>query len=218
MAKPTAFARNIKALREDKGITQAKLRADLGVGAMTISRWERSEVERPHPATIEQLSSYFKVTPDDLVSENGYYAKTRGAVTIAPKPATGSLPVVGAAHAGDPSHVYESNEGMMECPEEYCLDGNFFVRVSGDSMDRQLPDGSYALIDTHREVRSGDIALVKVNGDEATIKRVKLADGLAILEPDSSNPEHRRRVIDATDPDSPDVRLVGKVVYAVTRF
>lgn len=217
MAKTSATGRNIRALREDNGLTQPKFAAAIGATTTTVSGWETRAVPTSRKF-LERISEQFAVPINDLVSENGYYAKTRGAVTIAPKPATGSLPVVGAAHAGDPSRVYESNEGMLECPEEYCLEGNFFVRVSGDSMDRQLPDGSYALIDTHREVHSGDIALVKVNGDDATIKRVKLADGLAILEPDSSNPEHRRRVIDATDPDSPDVRLVGKVVYAVTRF
>jgi hypothetical protein len=39
-----------------------------------------------------------------------------------------------------------------------------------------------------------------------------------VLEPDSSNPNHRRRMIDSSDPDSPEVRILGKVVYAVTRF
>ena len=92
------------------------------------------------------------------------------------------------------------------------------MRVHGDSMDKVLPDGSYALIDTSGEVVSGNIALVKVNGDEATIKRVKLMDGAVFLEPESSNPEHRRRVIDETNPDSPEVRLIGRVVYTQTRL
>lgn len=42
--------------------------------------------------------------------------------------------------------------------------------------------------------------------------------GIAVLEPDSSNPDHRRRMIDSSDPESPEVRILGKVVYAVTRF
>lgn len=92
------------------------------------------------------------------------------------------------------------------------------MRVHGDSMDKVLPDGSYALIDVHNEVSSGNVALVKVNGDEATIKRVKLMDGAVFLEPESSNPEHRRRVIDETNPDSPEVRLIGRVVYTQTRL
>lgn len=218
MKKQTAFARNIKALREDSGLTQVELGKKLETESMTISRWERSEIVRPHPKTVEQLCEYFGVTSGDLLSENGYYAKTRGVSTIAPRPATGSLPIVGAAHAGDPSPAYELDGGTLDCPEEYCREGNFFIRISGDSMDRQLVDGTYALIDVHAQVNSGDIALVKVNGDDATVKRVKFMDGIAVLEPDSSNPNHRRRMIDSSDPESPEVRILGKVVYAVTRF
>ena len=218
MKKQTAFARNIKALREDSGLTQVELGKKLETESMTISRWERSEIVRPHPKTVEQLCEYFGVTSGDLLSENGYYAKTRGVSTIAPRPATGSLPIVGAAHAGDPSPAYELDGGTLDCPEEYCREGNFFIRINGDSMDRQLVDGTYALIDVHAQVNSGDIALVKVNGDDATVKRVKFMDGIAVLEPDSSNPDHRRRMIDSSDPDFPEVRILGKVVYAVTRF
>lgn len=218
MKKQTAFARNIKALREDSGLTQVELGKKLETESMTISRWERSEIVRPHPKTVEQLCEYFGVTSGDLLSENGYYAKTRGVSTIAPRPATGSLPIVGAAHAGDPRPAYEVDGGTLDCPEEYCREGNFFIRINGDSMDRQLVDGTYALIDVHAQVNSGDIALVKVNGDDATVKRVKFMDGIAVLEPDSSNPSHRRRMIDSSDPESPEVRILGKVVYAVTRF
>lgn len=218
MKKQTAFARNIKALREDSGLTQVELGKKLETESMTISRWERSEIVRPHPKTVEQLCEYFGVSSGDLLSENGYYAKTRGMSTIAPRPATGSLPIVGAAHAGDPSPAYEVDGGTLDCPEEYCREGNFFIRINGDSMDRQLVDGTYALIDVHAQVNSGDIALVKVNGDDATVKRVKFMDGIAVLEPDSSNPDHRRRMIDSSDPESPEVRILGKVVYAVTRF
>lgn len=218
MKKQTAFARNIKALREDSGLTQVELGKKLETESMTISRWERSEIVRPHPKTVEQLCEYFGVSSGDLLSENGYYAKTRGMYTIAPRPATGSLPIIGAAHAGDPSPAYELDGGTLDCPEEYCREGNFFIRINGDSMDRQLVDGTYALIDVHAQVNSGDIALVKVNGDDATVKRVKFMDGIAVLEPDSSNPSHRRRMIDSSDPESPEVRILGKVVYAVTRF
>lgn len=218
MKKQTAFARNIKALREDSGLTQVELGKKLETESMTISRWERSEIVRPHPKTVEQLCEYFGVTSGDLLSENGYYAKTRGVSTIAPRPATGSLPIIGAAHAGDPCPAYEVDGGTLDCPEEYCREGNFFIRINGDSMDRQLVDGTYALIDVHAQVNSGDIALVKVNGDDATVKRVKFMDGIAVLEPDSSNPSHRRRMIDSSDPESPEVRILGKVVYAVTRF
>ena len=217
MAKVTITGRNIRALREDRGMTQPAFAQAIGTSTTTVSGWETRAVP-PSARLLASIAEAFKVPMDDLVNENGYYAKTRGGRVLEPKPAEGSLPVIGAAHAGEPGFAYEGNEGALECPGEYCLDGNFFVQVAGDSMNRCLPDGCYALVDTHREIHNGDIALVKVNGDEATIKRVRLTDGVAILEPDSTNPEHKRRIIDETDPDAPAVRLLGKVVYAVTRF
>ena len=217
MSKISTTGRNIKALREDNDLTQSEFAGLIGSTTTTVSGWETRAVPTSR-RFLERISEQFKVPVEDLLSENGYYAKTRGSVTIKPTPATGSLPIIGAANAGDPCPAYEVDGGMLDCPEEYCREGNFFIRINGDSMDRQLVDGTYALIDVHAEVKSGDIALVKVNGDDATVKRVKFMDGIAVLEPDSSNPDHRRRMIDSSDPESPEVRILGKVVYAVTRF
>lgn len=114
--------------------------------------------------------------------------------------------------------AFELDCGSIPCPEEYCKEGNFFIKITGDSMNNVLTDGSYALIDTHVDAQSGDIALVKVNGDDATVKRIKKMDGFIVLEPDSTNPSHKRRIIDATDQSSPEVRILGKVVYAVNRL
>lgn len=217
MSKISTTGRNIKALREDNDLTQSEFAGLIGSTTTTVSGWETRAVPTSR-RFLERISEQFKVPVEDLLSENGYYAKTRGSVTIKPTPATGSLPIIGAAHAGEPCPAYDVDGGMLDCPEEYCREGNFFIRINGDSMDRQLVDGTYALIDVHAEVKSGDIALVKVNGDDATVKRVKFMDGIAVLEPDSSNPDHRRRMIDSSDPESPEVRILGKVVYAVTRF
>lgn len=218
-AQQSAFGRNVKALREDNDITQAELASAIGVSTGLISIWETRGSKTHNKKTIAALCEKLDATEKDLFGYgDGYYAKTRGMSTIAPRPATGSLPIVGAAHAGDPSPAYELDGGTLDCPEEYCREGNFFIRINGDSMDRQLVDGTYALIDVHAQVNSGDIALVKVNGDDATVKRVKFMDGIAVLEPDSSNPSHRRRMIDSSDPESPEVLILGKVVYAVTRF
>lgn len=85
-------------------------------------------------------------------------------------------------------------------------------------MNNVLTYGSYALIDTHVDAQSGDIALVKVNGDDATVKRIKKMDGFIVLEPDSINPSHKRRIIDATGQPSPEVRILSRVVYAVNRL
>jgi transcriptional regulator with XRE-family HTH domain len=165
MDKSMTFALNVKALREDSGLTQAEFGETLGLKGVTISKWERGEIRRPHPPMVDLISSEYSVSADDLLGENGYYAKTRGIKKPQePKSAATTLPIAGVTHAGDQSPAYE------------------------------------------------------VTGDDATIKRVELLDGVIFLEPDSTNPAHKRRIIDETDPDSPEVRLIGKVVYAITKF
>ena len=214
------FSANIKAIREDNQLTQAELAEKLNMSAPMMSHWENKGAKPSSKKTISALCDLFDVTEQDLFGySDGYYSRTRGIQKrIAPKPADTFLPIAGIAPAGDPQQAIEQTSETVWCPPEFCKEGNFFVVVHGDSMNKVLPDGSLALIDTHSEVQSGNIALVKVNGDEATIKRVKLTDGAIFLEPESTNAEHRRRIIDETSPDSPEVRLLGRVVYAQTRI
>ena len=218
--KFNAFGRNIRAMREDKNMTQQGLAEYLDMSTTMISLWETKGSQPKSKKTIKALCDLFNVNEQDLFGySDGYYAKTRGVIEhITPQSSDTYLPVAGVAPAGEPNIAIEQTGETLWCPPEFCREGNFFVRVHGDSMNKVLPDGSYALIDTSGEVMSGNIALVKVNGDEATIKRVKLMDGAVFLEPESSNPEHRRRVIDETNPDSPEVRLIGRVMYTQTRL
>ena len=79
-------------------------------------------------------------------------------------------------------------------------------------MNRLFPDGSLVLIDPDADVRNGDVAVVFVNGDDATLKRVYFEGDAIRLHPESYDPEYRDRVIDASDQDAPSVRIIGKVV------
>lgn len=222
MARNSNFGKNLRALREDRNMTQARLAAALDITTATVSHWENRGTSPNSKDAIEQLCSVFNVTENDLFGySDGYYAKTRLAGfdgKIKPIAASGSLPIIGAAYAGEPCPAFELDCGSIPCPEEYCKKGNYFIQITGDSMNNVLTDGSYALIDTHVDAQSGDAALVKVNGDDATVKRIKKMDGFIVLEPDSTNPSHKRRIIDATDQSSPEVRILGKVVYAVVRL
>ena len=68
------------------------------------------------------------------------------------------------------------------------------------------------LIDPDETVRNGDVGVVFVNGDDATLKRVYHEGDSIRLHPESYDVEYRDRVISSTDPDAPEVRVIGKVV------
>lgn len=212
------FGRNLKAIREDRGLTQTELAERLEITQNTVSAWETRGKMPKQPSMRDVLCGVLSCSPQDLFGfTDGYYYKRSGLDQRDAASSESYAPVIGNIAAGEPREAIEQREIHWIDPE--ILDAHpdgFFLKVSGDSMDKVLPDGCFAFV-APGDVQSGDVAAVKVNGDEATIKRVKIFDGVVILEPESNNPEHRRRVIDESDPDAPAVRILGKVVWFSSR-
>lgn len=213
-----SFGRNFKAIREGNSLTQQQIADAIGVTVTTIGAWETRGKSPKQRSVIDRICELYDVTEQDLFGfSDGFYAKQYGLSGQVAEPVamTATAPVLGRIAAGDPREALEMSGEEHSLPDTLKAkypDG-FFLVVRGDSMNLVLPDGCYAFIipEADRPVTSGDIAAVKVNGDEATVKRVKMVDGVIILEPESSNPAHKRRVIDSEDPDAPYVRMLGKV-------
>jgi repressor LexA len=95
---------------------------------------------------------------------------------------------------------------------------SYFLIVVGDSMDNQVLDGHLALIDPNEEVHNGDVAVVNVNGYDATLKVWHKTSNSVVLSPDSTNAEHKDIVIDETDPGAPNLRVLGKMVWSMAPY
>lgn len=123
------------------------------------------------------------------------------------------IPLLGYISAGIPITREENIEGY-ELVESETLRGRnaFCLRVKGDSM---IGDGIYngdtvVVVEQH-EVTSSDIAVVAVNGEEATLKRVKCEDGMCILMP--SNPSMQPQLVPAKK-----IFILGKVIQSRRNF
>lgn len=117
------------------------------------------------------------------------------------------LPVLGTIRAGEPIDRIESNEGYtLVDPDLLRGREGFALRVQGDSMsgDRIL-EGDIVIVLKQEEVQAHEIAVVAVNGDEATLKRVKLHGNMVMLSP--SNPAYEPQLLPAKD-----IHIIGKVV------
>ena len=90
----------------------------------------------------------------------------------------------------------------------------FLLKVSGESMNRVLPNGCYALAEPCTNIEGQDQPyVVAVGAHEATVKRVHmLANGL-VLEPDSTDPTFKSRTFDFSDADDEMVTVLGRVVW-----
>lgn len=192
-------------VRDHAGMTQQQVAAAIGVTTTGYQNWEYGNT--PIKATaLRELAKLFGCTTDYLLNISD--------IKVAVPSATRMLPVFGSISAGTPREALTQSDVMHETPERLYLEHEraFWLTVSGNSMNRLFPDGSLVLIDPDSEVRNGDVAVVFVNGDDATLKRVYHEGDSVRLHPESYDPEYRDRIIDASDPDAPEVRIVGKAV------
>ena len=80
-------------------------------------------------------------------------------------------------------------------------------------MNLKFPDGCLLLVQKQPELENGQIGVIKVNGDDATVKRFKCENNLVILEPMSSNSEHQVQIY---NPQKIKIEIIGKVICAIT--
>ena len=65
------FAKRLKELRVEKGLTQQKLADELKVDRTTVMKWERNERETNF-AMLIKIARYFEVSVDYLIGNTDY--------------------------------------------------------------------------------------------------------------------------------------------------
>lgn len=93
------------------------------------------------------------------------------------------IPVLGYVIAGVPIDAVEDILGYEEISAELARTGKFFcLRVKGDSMEPTFVANDIIVVRQQPNVESNEIAVVLVNGDEGTVKRIKKSDnGITLI-------------------------------------
>ncbi|HJI81655.1 MAG TPA: XRE family transcriptional regulator [Eggerthellaceae bacterium] len=208
---------NINALRINKGCSQAKFAKISGVSQSSISAWERGE-SVPQSHHVQAIIDAFPdLIPDDILSEKLGYAKRLILSPYIRKEDVIDIPLFGSIAAGKPIE-------MLTCEERYALPVSiydqhkdaFYLKVEGESMNRVLPNGSFALIDPNlREAHDGKVYAVSIDNSDATIKRVHILNNKEGFElrPDSFDPSFEPIVFKNSDQIPHTLRVIGQVVW-----
>ncbi len=92
----------------------------------------------------------------------------------------------------------------------------FALRVTGDSMTAaRIYDGDILVIRRQEQVENGQIAVVLVNGEDATVKKYYRTDTMVSLAPQSLNPEHQMQIYEISKTE---IKVLGLVVQNVIRI
>ena len=121
-------------------------------------------------------------------------------------------PVYGRIAAGEPNWAEECMEGKMPIDPELMNIINpeecYFLRVNGESMNKIIKNGAFALIIKTDWVENGEIAVVLVNGFDATLKKFTKQGDLVILEPMSDDPSFQTQVYGKDT----EIKIIGKYI------
>lgn len=201
-----AVGKRLCALRVEKNVTQEEVAKIMGVSRPAYVRWETAS-NRPKNK-IPELAQYFGVTTDYLL-----YGKD--APQIEPQMKGNKIPLLGSVAAGIPIEAIQYIEDYEEIPAALGDPREFFaLRVKGESMEPKISDGDIIIVHKQEDVDSGQISVVQVNGDEATVKIVKKSSsGITLigLNVDVYPPHFYTSEEVANKP----VRIVGKVVRSI---
>ena len=199
----------IKELRKQKKLTQKQLADKINVDCSAVTKWETGKAN-PDFEKQQFLADFFGVSVDYLLGRTvpaEPYSKPKGV----------RVPVLGNVAAGIPIEAIEDIVDYEEISEEMASRGEFFgLKIKGSSMEPRIKEGDVVIVRQQPEVESGDVAIILVNGDSATCKKVVINDNGITLIP--FNPTYEPKFYSAEQVESLPVRIIGKVVELRGKF
>lgn len=196
----------LRIARERKNLKQTQVKERTGINNKTLSGWENG-LSEPDSESLKILANLYEVSTDWLLG------RTDNPKPFSPETLTKDdfvyLPVLGRIKAGYNLIAEQNIIGYSPVPKNEVKDGEyFFLEVTGDSMiEEGIREGSRVLVRKQNYVENGKIAVVLVNGDEATLKRVYYQnDGKTVIL-QAANPRIPPVVLPADE-----ARIQGKVV------
>lgn len=182
----------------------------VGVSPATVSRWESGDIANMRRDRIALYSKALHISPAVIMGWDDEETHTT--------PKGVKIPVLGTVAAGIPITAVSNIEDYEEIPQEMAkLGEHFALRVKGDSMSPSINNGDIVIVRQQKAVDNGGVAVVLVNGDEATVKEIKkLPDGLMLIGWNTS--VYPPKVYSKEDVEKLPISIIGKVVELRRKF
>lgn len=216
----STFADRLRAAMDASNMSASELAEKTKISKATISRYLSGEF-LPKQKYTYLLSKVLDVdvaylifgekstTANHVPVENSLMQKIKGGYRI---------PVLGKVVAGVPLEAVTDILDYEEIPEEMGRNGEYFaLEIKGRSMEPVLREGDVVIVCQQPEVENGEVAIVLVNGDEATVKKVQespagltlIGYNVAVYEPHTYTKEQCEQL---------PIRIIGKVVELRRKF
>ncbi|MBX3474635.1 MAG: LexA family transcriptional regulator [Planctomycetes bacterium] len=204
-----AAGERIKRLRSFRGLTCAELAKRIGCTRPYLSAVENGR----YPVStkiLRKLSQSLNVTPDFFVATDEpnledtesltrdmlnrkMAERSREAVGAGQRAGSRMIPLVSVTAAGRPLAAFDdyptgSGSEYVDCPRDVMDENAFALKISGDSMEPVIPDGSTIILAPNMVPREGKPVVVKLENGDVTCKVYQRRGENVILAP--YNPQH----------------------------
>ncbi len=202
--------KNIKRIRELKGISQDELARAVGFKSRSSINKIEQGVNDITQSKLVAIADALSVSPGELMGKES--TDTRGYIK--------RIPVLGVVRGGVPIDAIEEIEDWEEIDtrQRHFRSGTFFaLRVVGDSMEPTLREGDVVIVRQQPRIENGEIGIVTINGDTATVKEVKeSSQGITLIGHNAA--VYTPHFYDREEVESLPLRILGKVIELRRKF
>ena len=212
-----SIGEKIRNARKDAGMTQTELAKKTSLSRSYIGDIEKDRYN-PSVATLQAIAKATGVPVESLLGNNAPAAPAQPPAQKVTR-YTYRIPVVGRVAAGQPILAQEEIIDYEYIDERLHRGGDqyFGLVVKGSSMEPTIHDGDTIIVRVQESVENGQIAVVLVDGEDATVKEVKeTEDGLTLIGHNVAvyAPHFYSREEVAKLP----VRIIGRVIQSISKF
>ena len=197
-----SIGERIKDARKSAGLTQLELAKKTELSRSYIGDIEKDRYN-PSVSTLQLIATATNTPLENLLPSSKTPSSTGRGVRI---------PVLGRVVAGIPLEAVEEILDYEEITPELAATGDFFaLKIHDHSMEPRILNGDIVIVRRQDNVDNDDIAIVLVNGNEATAKRVKKQeDGITLIATNTS--VYEPHFYSNKEIQSLPVKILGKVV------
>jgi repressor LexA len=189
-------------IRKYKDLTQEEMALFLNLSRQRYANYENGTRE-PDNKTLVQIANKLEVSTDFLLDNNTKSIK---------------IPVLGKVAAGIPIEAIEDIIDFEEISKDMVKDGSEYIalKINGNSMEPKISKNDVVIVKLQEDCETGDIAIVLINGDDATCKKIKKTpEGVMLI---SLNPAYEPMFYSNKEINELPVRILGKVVELRAKF
>ena len=192
----------LKEYKEKTGCSNDYIATHTFVTKSTVSRWISGEIKKVQDETLDLISKMTGVDVKEVLKDSFFrYQK----------------PIIGLVKAGYDLLAEENYLGYEEVTSGENKQGDFFLKVTGNSMvGAKIHDGDLVYVEACNDVNSGEIAVVMIDNQELTIKRIIKKTNMMILE--AANPSYENIYFTLDEIKTRPLKIIGRVLYSKTLF